>query len=267
MKVGFIGLGNMGFGMVSNLLKNGYGTIVYDIDNEKVIAIESKGAQKIDTIEELSKSVETVILCLPHPNISKKVIATLLNSASKVTTIIDTSTLTPQSSQEIHDQLQAKKVHFLCSPMLGGKNAAENQVIHFLVEGEKENFNEFKELFSAMGKRTDYMGDIPNATVAKLAYNICRYGNIALAVEVTRFVRKNSKETQSIYQLLEEGSLDNFGQVWSEDIKNMILEGIDYKPSKIPEKDLSLIVELAKNEGLSDNLFEAIKNTYTSLAK
>ena len=117
----------------------------------------------------------------------------------------------------------------------------------------------------AMGNRVDYMGVPPSGTVAKLAYNICRYSNVATAVEVARFLRSYIKDTQSIYELLREGSLDNFGQVWGEDIKEMVLNGTPYKPSKIPEKDLTLIMELAKKHNLSDRLFKTLKEIYTSL--
>ena len=54
----------------------------------------------------------------------------------------------------------------------------------------------------SMGNRADYMGDTPAATVAKLAYNICRFSNIATAAEVARFVRTYTKDTKSIYELL-----------------------------------------------------------------
>ena len=255
----------MGFGMVSNLLKGDYGVLIYDTHPEKITEAVAKGADKAENVEEIATMVETVILCLPHPGISKEVISKLMAGSSKVATIIDTSTLNPQTSKEIHTALQAKNIKFLCDPMLGGKVAADNKQIHFLVEGEKDIFEENKHLFDAMGMQSDYMGDIPNATLAKLAYNICRYGNVAIAAEVARFVRKYSQDTKAIYNLLAEGSLDNFGQVWAEDIQEMMLSGIPYKPSKIPQKDLSLIIELAKEEGLSDTLFEAIKETYKSL--
>ncbi len=266
MKIGFIGLGNMGYGMVSNLLRAGHNILGFDVDKEKVDAVVKIGAKRTNTIKEIGEHVDIVILCLPHPKISKKIIFNLLNSKNKIKTLVDTSTLTPGSAQEIYYLCKEKNVDFLCAPMLGGRNAALKKKIHFLVEGDKTAFNKLP-IFQNMGNRVDYLGNPPSATLAKLAYNMCRYSNLATAAEVAKFLRTYTKDTKSIYELLSEESLDNFGQVWKEDIKEMMLDGISYKPSKIPEKDLTLIMGLAKKKKLSAKLFKTIRDVYRSLAK
>lgn len=268
MKLGFIGLGNMGSGMVGNLLKAGNEVVVFDIDQEKLNSAVSLGASSTKSIEILSRSVETVILCLPHPEISKEVIfEKLISQESIITTIIDTSTLTLDATRYFLDELKKQNVDFLCAPMLGGKIAAMNKEIHFLIEGSKSVFEQYKDLFLCMGKRADYMGEIPNATLAKLAYNICRYSNIATATEVARLLRSYTGDTSAIYELLAEGSLDNFGQVWKEDVKEMVVDGKFYEPGHIPEKDLTLISGIAKEKNLSSNLYAAIIDVYKSLRK
>lgn len=268
MKLGFIGLGNMGYGMASNLLNTNHEVIAFDIDDEKLDVIVKLGAERTKAIKEIAESVEIVVLCLPRPKISKDVIFNnLLTSKNKIKIIIDTSTLTPEDTEEIYSKLKKLNVDFLCSPMLGGKNAALSKKIHFLVEGDKNTFTKCKALFTSMGNRVDYMGNPPSATLAKLAYNICRYSNLATAVQVAKFLKAYTKDTKSIYELLAEGSLDNFGQVWKEDIKEMVLDGVSYKPSNIPEKDLTLIMQLAEKRKLSDKLFKAIRNVYRSLVK
>ncbi len=268
MKLGFIGLGNMGYGMVTNLVRAGHEISVFDIDQEKVQAVTSNGATPTKSIEEISSSVETVILCLPHPNISKEIIFEKLTATgSTVKTIIDTSTLTLDATQHFFNELKEQNINFLCAPMLGGKNAALNKEIHFLVEGDEEVFNINKNIFSDMGKRVDYMGDVPKATLTKLAYNICRYSNLATAAEVSRLLRSYTDNTTSMYEILAEGSLDNFGQVWREDIKDMVLTGEAYQPGHIPEKDLMLISDTAKKQNLSDTLYAAILGVYKTLRK
>ena len=266
-QIGFIGLGNMGFGMTANLLKSGYDVFAFDTDEQKLNTLVKIGALKANAVKEIGNSVETVILCLPHPAISLEVIfkQNLLSVGSKVKTIIDTSTLTPEITEEFYQQLKKQRVNFLCTPMLGGKNAAIKRTIHFLVEGDKEISVSYKKLLMSMGNQVDFMGAAPAATLTKLAYNICRYGNVATAVEVTKFLGTYTKDTKAIYNLLVKGSLDNFGQVWKEDIKDMMLEGRPYKPSQIPEKDLTLIVQLAKKKKLSGKLFTAIREVYKAL--
>ena len=131
----------MGYGMASNLIKAKHDVISFDLDNAKLDALVQIGAEKINEIKELPNLVEIVMLCLPHPDISKDVIFNhLLALKGKLKIIIDTSTLTPEDTQEIHDNLAKQNIKFLCSPMLGGKNAAQNKKIHFLVEGDKDTF-------------------------------------------------------------------------------------------------------------------------------
>jgi len=255
----------MGYGLAVNLVKHQFEVFGFDIDGNKLDEAALEGIEKAKSVKEIAKKVETVILSLPHPKISKKVVTQLSLVGSKVRNIIDTSTLTPEDTSYLYKELRKIRINFLCAPMIGGKQAALKGEIHFLVEGDKKVFEQNKHIFKAIGRRTDYMGKPPKATLTKLAYNICRYSNVATAVEVSRLIRKHTRDTRLIYQILTEGSLDNFGQVWGEDIKEMMLTGKPYKPSKIPEKDLGLIIKLAKKVLISDKLFNIIRDVYKSL--
>ena len=101
-KIGFIGIGNMGYGMVKNLITHGFGVLAFDIDQEKLESVIKLGAEKATSIEELADSAETIVLALPHPDISKETISKL--SYGKVKTIIETSTLTPEDSSQFNFQ-------------------------------------------------------------------------------------------------------------------------------------------------------------------
>jgi 3-hydroxyisobutyrate dehydrogenase len=264
MNIAFVGLGNMGAGMVTNLLKNKHTVFCFDIDEKKVSESVNIGAIKIDTLNKLSTSIPLVILCLPHPDISKETIDQLVNT--HVETIIETSTLTPEQSVSFNKNLIDKGKHYLSAPMLGGKIHAKKGNIHFLVEGQESVYDTFRDVFLHMGSRVDYMGAPPKATLTKLAYNIARYGNIALGVTIARFIRNYEEDTESIISILKEGAGDSFGQVWQEDLSEMLLSGKPYKPSHIPEKDLSFIKTLVKNES-EEIIIDAISGVYKTLSK
>lgn len=264
MNINFIGLGNMGSGMVFNLIEAGHSVIAYDTDATKREEAKKLGATIVTNLPELTDTAEVTILCLPHPDISEQVLAELLHYTGTMHTYIDTSTLSPQKAELLFRKVKENGKQFLCAPMLGGKPHAANGTIHFLVEGDEGIFERYQSLFLAMGDRVDYMGVPPKATVTKLAYNICRYGNIALAAVVSRFVRESVDNTQAVFDLLAEGSLDNFGQVWQEDMKEMMLTGKSYTPSHIPEKDLSFIKDLVSSDA---KMIEAIIDVYKTLPK
>src|SRR3989344_2888750 len=96
-KIGFIGIGNMGYGMVKNLLAHDFSILAFDIDQEKLDSAVRLGAEKEKSIQEIADLVETVILALPHPDISKQVILDLIKGGN-TKTIIEMSTLTPEDS-------------------------------------------------------------------------------------------------------------------------------------------------------------------------
>ncbi len=256
----------MGSGMVKSLLSKKFDVIGFDIDSDKQTELERLGLQKADSIANITHSCEVVILCLPNPATSRRVIfEQLLGTDNNVTTIIETSTLTPEIVKEFADAIEARGKQFLSSPMIGGKNHAANGTIEFLVEGSDKTFEGNKNVFDAMGSRARFMGDIPSATLAKLTFNLSRYANIAVGVETHRLLEKYNANIPAIYEFMSEQSLDNFGQVWGEDLKEMMTTNVPFKPSQVPKKDLALLAEMAKSQGLDESIIEAIRNTYLSM--
>lgn len=263
MKLGFVGLGNMGSGMVKNLLSNNFEVLGFDIDGSKLDELKSSGLQ-VSSVAEIAKDSEVVVLCLPNPDVSRGVISELLAENNTVTTIIETSTLTPEIVKELANMLDAKGKRFLSAPMIGGKNDAANGTIEFLVEGSSEVFENNKTPFEAMGK-SRFMGNIPSATLAKLSFNLSRYANLAVGVETHRLLEKYNANIPAIYDFMSEQSLDNFGQVWREDLQEMMTTNVPFKPSQVPKKDLALLAEMAELQGLDNELIQAIKTTYLSM--
>lgn len=266
MKIGFIGLGNMGSGMVKNLLAKDYDVIGFDIDEDKQTKLEGSGLQKANSVADIAKSCELVLLCLPNPDSSRNVIFDqLLVGGNSVSTIVETSTLTPEIVKEFASELEANGKQFLSTPMIGGKNHAANGTVEFLVEGSRKVFEDNGSVFEAMGNRARFMGDIPSATLAKLTFNLSRYANLAVGVETHRLLQKYKANIPAIYDFMSEQSLDNFGQVWREDLKEMMTNNVPFKPSQVPKKDLALLAEMAKSQGLDSDLIEAIRNTYLTM--
>lgn len=258
--IGFIGLGNMGSGMAHNLLKAGFSVVGLDSDREKSASID--GLTQAQDVAEVAKTCEVIVLCLPNPEASREVMSELLNSS--VTTIIETSTLTPEIVTELAEKITAAGKQFLSAPMIGGKNHAAQGTIEFLVEGDETVLQANDQLFKAIGT-TRYMGTAPSATLAKLTFNLCRYANLATAVETYRLLQAYGANTKAVYEFMSKQSLDNFGQVWAEDMKDMMTQDIPFKPSQVPQKDLGLIMEMAKEHGIDNALPEAIRNTYLSM--
>lgn len=264
-QIGFVGLGNMGAGMALNLANSGFTVLGFDVDPTKN-AGNNTVFSFTPNITEISKQCETVIICLPHPDISQKVIFDeLLAEGSVVKNIIETSTLTPEITLDVSAKLADLGINFLCAPMIGGKNSAINKTILFLVEGKKDLYDKFLPLFQAMGNQAAYVGGVPSATLAKLAFNLSRYANLAVGMETYRLLHAYGANTKAVYEFMCEQSLDNFGQVWEEDLKETMIENVPFKPSQVPKKDLQLLTEMADAHNLDTKLIEAIRDTYLSM--
>ena len=262
--IGFIGLGNMGSGMAKVLLAKDFQVVGFDTDKDKQSALESFGL-KPSSINDISQNCAIVILCLPNPDISREVIFDqLLAEGNTITTIIETSTLNPEVVTDFAEGLAKIGKQFISAPMIGGKNHAADGKIEFLVEGTEQEFKGVQEIFEAMGS-SRFMGRIPSATLAKLAFNLSRYANLAVGVETHRLLEKYHANIPAIYEFMSEQSLDNFGQVWKEDLREMMMGGMSFKPSQVPKKDLGLLAEMAEKQDLDSSLTEAIRNTYLSM--
>jgi 3-hydroxyisobutyrate dehydrogenase-like beta-hydroxyacid dehydrogenase len=264
--VGFVGLGNMGSSMAKNLASSGFSILGYDLDPIKNDESKTDSFETASTIKEIGEKCVTVIVCLPHPDTSQQVIFDeLLADASIVKNIIETSTLTPEVVLDFADKLSALDINFLSAPMIGGKNSALDKTILFLVEGDKDLYDRFLVIFQAMGRQAAYVGKAPSATLAKLSFNLSRYANLAVGMETYKLLQAYGANTKAIYEFMSEQSLDNFGQVWKEDLKETMVDNVPFKPSQVPKKDLQLLSEMASANNLDPKLIEAIRDTYLSM--
>ncbi len=186
MKIGFIGLGNMGAGMAANLQKAGYELVVHDIVREAAADHIERGALWADSPEEVAKVCEIVFTSLPGPKEVESV-ATGPNgilagvSAGKV--YVDLSTGYPAIVRRIHEKFAEAGAHMLDAPVSGSTIGANTGRLAVMVGGDEEIYERCKPLFDAMGDRPTYTGPIGTGTVCKLAHNCMSYGIQTLAAE------------------------------------------------------------------------------------
>jgi 3-hydroxyisobutyrate dehydrogenase-like beta-hydroxyacid dehydrogenase len=249
MTIGFIGLGAMGTPMVKSLLTHEYTVLVYDIDSNKMQALERYGALSKDK-NHIATESDVIILCLPHPDHSMAVVHELIQTMPKGKTIIETSTLTPEITTQLSKAIIQKQVNYLCAPMLAGATKAEAGDIHFIVEGNKEVLAEVMPILKAMGNKVTYVGEPPIATVTKMVRNLARFANVAAAIEGIQLLKQYSNDITDAYEVLVEESNINFDHVWESAMKSVALENTPYKASHISVKDLELILKLGKKHQL-----------------
>jgi 3-hydroxyisobutyrate dehydrogenase len=156
VKVGFIGLGNMGSRIAQRQLDHGYQLSVYDRDLAKTEAIAAQGAVAHKNILELARTSEVLLSCLTNDEAVRSVYTGpegLFAGARPGTVVLEKSTISPESSRELHRLGARGGVEVLDVAISGSTPAAEEGMLTLLVGGNQELFRAARPIFQAVAKR------------------------------------------------------------------------------------------------------------------
>jgi len=175
-KLGFLGLGLMGYPMARNLLRAGHEVSLWSHSSEKArkLASEEKGVF-CETPKQVAQNAECIFLCVGNTGMSREVILGengLIQGAKAGTVVADASTISPSESRKIGEALRAKGVEFLDAPCTGSTPGAEGGTLTFMIGGDQKVFEKVKPYFEPMGKRLYYCGGPGLGLQAKLRQNL-----------------------------------------------------------------------------------------------
>jgi 3-hydroxyisobutyrate dehydrogenase len=259
MKIGFIGLGNMGAPMVRNLLKAGHELVVFDVAQSNVDALVAHAAGKVkaatNPVSVLKEGVEVIITMLPAAQHVKAVYLGedgILSGNVEGLVLIDSSTIDPMSAREVAKSAAAKKALMLDAPVSGGTGGAEAGSLTFMVGGEEVLYSKMLSLFQAMGKNIVYCGAAGNGQVAKVANNMLLGISMIGTAEAMALGVSLGMDAKVLAGIINTSS----GRCWSSDTYNPypgVLENVpasrEYAGgfgSDLMLKDLGLATEAAK---------------------
>lgn len=190
LKVGFVGIGNMGLPMAANIARKGWDLGIYDADAER----RCKGAKELNctaasSLTELGARSDVVILMLPDGNIARRVVLGdpeggdhLLSGMAGGGVIIDMSSSAPVGTRELGAELASRDVSLLDAPVSGGVKGAVAGTLAILVGGRKTTAERFDSLLSAMGRRF-FVGSLGSGHAAKVLNNYVSAAGLAAAAE------------------------------------------------------------------------------------
>lgn len=172
-KLGFLGLGIMGYPMARNLLQAGHEVAVWSHTSDKAqkLASEHKGVF-CATMQEVGAFAECIFFCVGDTEMSEQVVKALAETAKPGTVIVDASTVSPGHSPAMRDYLAPKGIHYMDAPCTGSCPGAEGGNLTFMVGGDADVFARVKPLFEPMGKQLFYCGTHGLGTHAKLTQNL-----------------------------------------------------------------------------------------------
>jgi len=160
MKIGLIGVGNIGYHFANRLIAAGYELCIYDKSQQALDRLSNSGAKSCSTVIDLASEVEIVLLCLPMPQIVADVAAQVAQG-NKVKVVVDLSTTGPSVTRQVADMLEKSHIPMIGSPVSGGTVAAEKGTLAVMASGPEEIFEKIKPILSALGKNIFYLGADP----------------------------------------------------------------------------------------------------------
>lgn len=175
-KLGFLGLGIMGYPMARNLLNAGHEVALWSHTASKAQELAKQGKGKAcKTPAEVAVESECVFLCVGDSAMSEQAILGsngIAEGAKRGTVVVDASTVSPSSSRRIGEALSKKGIEFLDAPCTGSKPGAEGGTLTFMIGGDKTVFERIRPYLEPMGKQLYYCGGPGMGLHAKLTQNL-----------------------------------------------------------------------------------------------
>ena len=192
MKIGFIGVGVMGNGMVKNLLQQGYEVNAYTRTRAKALEALDVGAVWRENVADCVRDADAVISIVGFPPDVEEVYfgdKGILANARPGTLVIDMTTTSPRLAQRIYTEAASKGLLALDAPVSGGDTGARAGTLSIMVGGDREAFERAVPIFEAMGSSICYMGPAGSGQHTKMANQIAIAGTLAGVCEAIAYAR------------------------------------------------------------------------------
>ena len=248
MKVGFIGLGNVGGKLAGSLLRNKFDLTVRDLDENLTKPFLKQGAKIANTAKELAEKVDLIITCLPSPEICSKVMEGsdgILNGLSENKIWLEMSTTDEAEVKRLGQKVIEKKAIPLDGPVSGGCHRAATGNIAIFVGGERKAFNKILPALTVMGRKILHTGELGSASVLKVITNYLASVHLVALGEAWTVAKKSNLDLTKAYKGIAVSSGNSFVH---ETESQVILNGsynINFTMDLVL-KDTGLFDELAK---------------------
>ena len=248
MNVGFVGLGRMGRPMASNLCRKGFRLLVNDVNRAAMEELAQLQAKPCDTVAELAAASDIIITMLPNSSIVQEVMSMaegVFAHAKPGTTILDMSTIDPDTTDALAKAAKARGLGFVDAPVGRLASHADRGESLFMVGGDTADFERVKPMLEAMGSTVYHCGPVGSGTRTKLVNNFLAVASCQMNAEALALSQRFGLNLERTLEVLYGTTAVN-GQLkiaWPA----KVLRG-DTEPGftiDLAHKDLTLIVESA----------------------
>ena len=201
MKIGFIGLGNMGAPMARNLGLAGHEVTGFDL-----VAEAPEGVSRADTAAQAATGADVVITMLPDGAILRRVADEVVPAMTSGAVLLDCSTVDVESARAVADQAVAAGLRALDAPVSGGIGGAEAGTLTFMVGGSDDAVTDATPLVDIMGQKAVHCGPSGNGQAAKICNNMILGATMIATCEAFALADKLGLDRQSMFDVVSTSS-------------------------------------------------------------
>lgn len=210
MRLGFVGLGNLGGHLAASLLRAGFPVTVHDRDRTLADRHLAMGATWADSAAEVAAASDTVLTCLPSPAVSEAVLRDMLPAMTAGNTWVEMSTLGRDDILRLALLAQAHGVRMLESPVTGGVHLAARGEITVLAGGDKDVFDAHRAALEAMGNRIFHIGPLGSAAVIKVITNMLAFIHLVADGEALMLAKRAGLDLKTAWEAITASSGTSF---------------------------------------------------------
>ena len=251
MKVGFIGLGNVGGKLAGSLLKKKFDLTVRDLDQNLTKEFTNLGAKIASSPKELAEKVDLIITCLPSPKICAEVMEGkdgILNGLSENKIWLEMSTTDEAEVKRIGEKVIARKAIPMDGPVSGGCHRATTGNIAIFVGGERKIFEKILPILTVMGRKVLHTGDLGSASILKVITNYLASVHLVALGEAWTVAKKSNLDLTKTYK----GIMASSGNSFVHETESQVILNGSY--------NINFTMDLVlKDTGLFDDLAKKLK--------
>jgi len=244
--LGFVGLGNIGGAMATNLVADGHRVTAFDLDAERVKAV---GGEPAASVADVARAADVTFTSLPDPETVSRVADEWAAAAPAGAVLCDLSTTLPESNQAIAARLAGSGHGFVEAPLTGGHIGAVNRKLVFMVGGADADVAKVLPLLDSLGRATFHLGPVGTGTTMKLANSLLAFTGAIAAFEAVSLAVKSGVDVRTAVEIVKLSGPTNY-------FVDRGIEGINTRgrPTefslRLAAKDARLIGELGQAFGV-----------------
>jgi 3-hydroxyisobutyrate dehydrogenase-like beta-hydroxyacid dehydrogenase len=247
MRVGVIGLGNIGAHVAANLVTDGHDVAVFDVDPARATAVT--GAEATTSIAGVAERTEMTVLSLPTPDVVRRVAGEWAAAAPPGSILVDLSTNSPEVVRDLGEQLAGRGHHLVEAPLTGGAPGAEHRMLVFMVGGDDDAVARVRPVLDPLGRATFHVGGLGLGNTMKLVNSLVAFTTTWVSLEGLSLAAKSGIPVQEAVGILRTNGVANF-------YLDRMVEGIDTRDRpaqfalELAAKDAGLIVDRGRALGV-----------------